>query len=127
MENEGDKIAVARQLAVLQHRADRTDHAIEKITEYLKELTASQTLLVKLQTQRAEDTTRIARLERKLDTVDEKRRAQHAETEEWTRRGTGLSALNASWIDWFKTVLVATISAVVGVGATLLATKGVPL
>lgn len=110
---------------MLEHRADKQEMTIEKIGEWMRELTKSQAELVKLQTQRVQDVQRLERLERRVDESEKARVAQHEQTREWAAAEGGLSAINASWVDWFKALLIGVIGATVGAGITAIFFQGV--
>jgi uncharacterized membrane protein YjjP (DUF1212 family) len=103
------------RLAVLEHRADRMEYLIEQIGGWMKELTAVQNTLVRIETARSSDLDRIANLEQAVKENERNRIAQHEQTRQWASEDEGLTRVNRSWIDWFKMLLVA----LAGAGFTL--------
>lgn len=99
----------SERLAVLEHRADRLDSTVEKISDYMRELTRVQSEMVKIQTLRLNDLQRLERLETLVDAVNARTAEQHEAIRNWITANEGTTRLNASWVDWFKVLLAAAI------------------
>ena len=90
------------RIAVLEHRADKQDKAVEKIENWMDQLTKSQVELVRLQTDRANDSKRIEHLEARIEQIDRQRIAQHQETRQLAADDRLAYTENSFWIELGK-------------------------
>lgn len=112
-DNEELSLREKERIAILEHRTDKHEETLNRIEHWMHKMTDFAAELVKLQTERMHDSSRIDRIESRLDTDRDKRDAQYDML-------SGKTIINSSWVTWMKGLLVAVIGASVGAVTMLL-------
>ena len=116
---EREPITERERLAVVEHRVSKTEEAITNIEKWTEKLTSLCTQLVKLETEHTHNRQRVDGLERKLDTEIARRVGQRDDLEQKITKSTAMGNVNASWVGWFKVILVSGASAAIGAYLTV--------
>lgn len=106
-----DGAPTTERVAVLEHRADQTDRAIQEIRGFASEIRDSNAQLVKVVTNQEHFERRIGGLEKRFEDEREKRIAQHSETREWAKEEHGQLSANTAWREWSGRIFLALIGA----------------